>query len=402
MADDATAERAGAAASQADAPPDAPPASGTLTATTSMDPPVLIASPADAREAFEQRLAREILTAERFRSTLLAVIPTVAMLTFLAVSSAYPSVLVELLQGKFDRVPVGFFLCAVSAFEFKVLYDTERALRLGTRQSVARRYAYAFVETSLPTLVILYYATLIGPVQALLMPSAFVYFVFIILSTLRLDFALCAFTGLVAALEYATVAIFWGVSDTSVAEPSLSDLPNPISKAFILFVSGVSAGFVARRLRKSFTRALESVEERTRILGVFGQHVSPEVAAQLVAKGADSHGEQGTAREVCVMFFDIRNFTSFAEKRSAEDVVRYLNTIFDEAVLAVTERHGIVNKFLEPPSTPASTCSIASTASFVRAASRRRASGSACTPAPPWSETSARRSARSTRSSATS
>ena len=35
------------------------------------------------------------------------------------------------------------------------------------------------------------------------MPSAFVYFVFIVLATLRLDFALSAFTGLVAALEYA-------------------------------------------------------------------------------------------------------------------------------------------------------------------------------------------------------
>jgi adenylate cyclase len=298
----------------------------------------------EARQAFEQRLAREMLAAERFRSTLLAVIPTVAMLTFLAVSSAYPAAVTELLHGKFDRVPVGFFLCAVAGFEFHVLYATERALRMGTRPSSAQRYGYAFIETSLPTLVILYYSTLIGPVQALLMPSAFVYFVFIVLSTLRLDFALCAFTGLVAALEYAAVAMFWGATDTTVAEPDLSSLPHHLGKACILLVSGISAGFVARRLRKSFTRALESVEERARILGVFGQHVSPEVAAQLVAKGAvNSHGE---AREVCVMFLDIRDFTSFAEKRSAADVVEYLNTLFDEAVRAVTLHRGIVNKFL--------------------------------------------------------
>ena len=50
--------------------------------------------------------------------------------------------------------------------------------------SASRRYAHAFVETSLPTAAILYYATIDGPVQALLMPSAFVYFVFILLSTL--------------------------------------------------------------------------------------------------------------------------------------------------------------------------------------------------------------------------
>ncbi len=297
----------------------------------------------EARAAFEQRLAREILTAERFRATLLAVIPTVATLAFLAISSAYPEAVAELLHGKFDRVPVGLFLCAVAAFEFHVLYATERALRGGERPSVARRYAYAFVETSLPTLVILYYATIIGPVQALLMPSAFIYFVFIVLATLRLDFGLCAFTGLVAGVEYAAVALFWGASDTAVAEPALSSLPHHLGKACVLFVSGVSAGFVAQRLRKSFTRALESLEERARILGVFGQHVSPEVAAQLVSKDAASDGE---ARDVCVMFMDIRNFTSFAEKRSAQDVVIYLNTLFDEAVSAVTANRGIVNKFL--------------------------------------------------------
>ena len=46
------------------------------------------------------------------------------------------------------------------------------------------------------------------------------------------------------------------------------------------------------------------------------------------------------------MFLDIRDFTAFAEKRSAEEVVAYLNTIFDEAVDAVTQHQGIVNKFL--------------------------------------------------------
>jgi adenylate cyclase len=295
------------------------------------------------RELFERRLATEILAAERFRATLLAVLPTVAMLAFLAVSSAYPDVVTALLHGKFDRAPVGLFLCAVAGFEFHVLYATEKMLRSGTPPSAARRYGYAFVETSLPTLVIVYYATILGPVQALLMPSAYVYFVFILLSTLRLDFALSAFTGLVAAVEYAALALFWGSLDTTVQEPVLTSLPQHLAKAVILLVAGVAAGFVARRLRKSFTRAIESIEERARILGVLGQHVSPEVVERLVAGEAAGATE---LREVCVMFLDIRGFTAFAEKRSAEEVVAYLNTIFDASVEAVVAHHGIVNKFL--------------------------------------------------------
>ena len=93
------------------------------------------------------------------------------MLAFLAVSSAYPDAVTTLLHGKFDRAPVGLFLCAVAGFEFHVLYATEKMLRRGTRSSALRRYVYAFIETSLPTLVIIYYGTLRGPVAALFMPS---------------------------------------------------------------------------------------------------------------------------------------------------------------------------------------------------------------------------------------
>jgi adenylate cyclase len=302
-----------------------------------------------SRDAFERRLAREILAAERFRASLLAIVPTAGMLAFLAITSAYPDAVTTLLRGKFDRLPVGLFLCAVAGFEFHVLYATERMLRTGTRPSALRRYGYAFIETSLPTLVIVYYATVVGAVQALLMPSAFVYFVFILLSTLRLDFALSAFTGLVAAVEYAAVALLWdffsydaGATDAAV-DPMLSSLPHHLGKACILLVAGISAGFVARRLRTSFRKALESLEERSRILGVFGQHVSPEVVERLV-QGEDQ--VEGELREVCVMFLDIRDFTAFAEKRTAADVVAYLNAIFGEAVEAVVQHRGIVNKFL--------------------------------------------------------
>lgn len=307
------------------------------------EPPPSVPGTEDPRTTFERRLARDILVAERLRATLLAVLPTAAMLAFLAISSAYPDAVTTVLHGKFDRLPVGLFLCAVAGFEFHILYATERMLRSGSRPSAARRYGYAFVETSLPTLVIVYYATSLGPVQALLMPSAFVYFIFIVLSTLRLDFFLCAFTGFVAAAEYAGLTLFWGSVDTTVAEPVLTSLPQHLAKATILFVAGIASGFVASRVRSSFTRAIESVEERARILGVFGRHVSPEVAERLVAEQDESKSE---LREVCVMFLDIRDFTAFAEKRSAQEVVSYLNTIFDATVQAVVDHRGIVNKFL--------------------------------------------------------
>lgn len=303
----------------------------------------LVKAHVDARETFEHRLVRDILLAERFRARLLVAIPTIALFLLVVEGNSDPEVVASVLHGKFDRTPVGFFLMAVAAFELYVLIWIGRLLARDGRPSMLRRYGHAFVETSLPTAVILYYASIDGPTQALLMPVAFVYSVFILLSTLGLDFFLCAFTGLVASVEYASVALFWGKGDSPGIPPALAAVPHHLGKAVILFVGGIAAGFVATRLRGSFTRAIESFEDRSRILGVFGQHVSPEVVERLVEGKADVKSEQ---REVCVMFLDIRNFTAFSEERGAVEVVDYLNVVFEATIDSVVKRHGIVNKFL--------------------------------------------------------
>jgi adenylate cyclase len=311
-------------------------------------PPAPVAEPEPRVErihddSFEKTLARDILSAEQFRATLGVAIPAIALFALVIIRNTAPELLVGLFHGQFDLAPVGFFLIGAAVFELYLLATVRRLLARRAESWAPRRYAQAFVETSLPTAAVLYYAAIDGPVQALLMPSTFVYFVFILLSTLRLDFGLSAFTGLVAATEYALIAILLAVNDDSVAEPALRSLPHHLGKAIVLLVAGIAAGFVAQRLRKSFHRAIESYRERQRILGVFGQHVSPEVVERLVASQADVKSE---IRDVCVMFLDIRNFTAFAESKSPAEVVDYLNTVFESTIDAVVSRHGIVNKFL--------------------------------------------------------
>jgi adenylate cyclase len=46
------------------------------------------------------------------------------------------------------------------------------------------------------------------------------------------------------------------------------------------------------------------------------------------------------------MFLDIRNFTGFAEKRTPEEVVQYLESLFEFMIEIVNRHHGIINKFL--------------------------------------------------------
>lgn len=298
----------------------------------------------DEEGAFDQRLRREILISERFRATLLALIPAIIMLLFLGAGAVSSEILAHNKRLEFDRLRVGLFLAGVSTYEFVMLRGIDRFIRTGTHPPVVRRYVNALVETSLPSCVILYYMTVDGPLHALLLPPVFTYFVFILLSTLRLDFFLCVFTGVCAAGEYAAIALFAIAIDPAASlDPGLTSIPHHLGKAAVLLVSGVAAAFVARRLKTSFANTLRSVEDRNRIVNVFGQHVSPAVVERLIAQGADARSE---LRDVCVMFVDVRNFTGMSENKTPEQVVDYLNTLFEFMIESVNEHHGIVNKFL--------------------------------------------------------
>ena len=85
------------------------------------------------------------------------------------------------------------------------------------------------------------------------------------------------------------------------------------------------------------------IEERNRVKMIFGQHVSPSVAEELLHQGA---AEQSRKMTVCVMFMDIRGFTTFAEQHTPEEVMAYLNSVFGFMIECVIEHRGIVHRLL--------------------------------------------------------
>ena len=127
------------------------------------------------------------------------------------------------------------------------------------------------------------------------------------------------------------------------------DLFNQIARN-TLFVEGlVAAAGVLLYLAlftifyRAYRRQQRVIEDRNRIMGVFGQHVSPEVVNKLLSQNV---GQGGEMRDVCLMFLDIRNFTAFTEKANPVEVVDYLNSLFEFMVDCVNRNQGIVNKFL--------------------------------------------------------
>ena len=92
-------------------------------------------------------------------------------------------------------------LIAFILFELWIYRVISHHLKLDRDMPVYRRYIGAFVETSLPTFVLALQIESMGPVRALGFVMPLVYFIFVTLSTLRLDFWLSTFTGFVAACE---------------------------------------------------------------------------------------------------------------------------------------------------------------------------------------------------------
>ncbi len=107
-------------------------------------------------------------------------------------------------------------------FEASVLVLITRQIKRGGDVPQLRRYVGALIETSLPTVVLLTHMSNMGAAQALAFVGPLLYFVFIILSTLRLDFWLSAFTGFVASAELLGLAFLHPAAQTAAGEPTLA------------------------------------------------------------------------------------------------------------------------------------------------------------------------------------
>jgi adenylate cyclase len=290
---------------------------------------------------FRDALTREILVTERLR--IKAVIVTVSLLV-VVLSALYivaPTGLVQFPHGRFGLVQLYAVNVPFVLFEFMALYLVNRRLAAHRDVPTLRRYLSALIETSLPTFALYLHMNWMGPAHALGYATPLAYFIFIILSTLRLDFWLSSFTGLVAAAELFAMAMLYHPADFA-GEPT-SEFGFQLIKSAMLLIGGILAGSVGVQLRHQFEASIAAATARDRVTNLFGQHVSPEVVERLMVEGADTDGD---LRHVAVMFVDFRNFTAAARIRTPQEVVERLDGVF--AVLVdILDRHGgIVNKFL--------------------------------------------------------
>jgi adenylate cyclase len=295
---------------------------------------------------FQKHFKEEVLKSEKLRTKVLAGIFLFGLVyTGFIVFLFNNNIPAYLRNGASLRIFL--FLCALFLFEvFSMLYINQSIKRNLQAVPVVGQYLNAFFEITAPSVIMLILpAQLNAPEKILHSPTVYLYFIFIILSTLRLNYKISLFMGVVAAIEFFIVSHVLISYAEGTARVSMinSEYFAAIGKSMLLVLSGIGASFVARQIKSGVDRSLAAAEQSNKIANLFGQQVSKEVVEEMMEKGGNV---QTKLMRVCIMFIDIRNFTNYVANKTPAEIVDYQNAFFRIVVAAVMKHKGIINQFL--------------------------------------------------------
>jgi len=282
--------------------------------------------------SFNKRYQEELLRSERKRALILILIFSAA-LVFRIINVIVPGSDGGLVTGKALSTLL-VFPAIVIVFELLFLLYIDRKLKSDIKNfPLLMQYLNALIEVCVPFGVILLVASQYSSINILESPFVFIFFIYIILSTLRLNSFLSFLYGLLSAGAYTVSSIFL------YNQFSLNDA----SRALILLFSGIAAGFVAKQIKSGIERSLVEAGKRHKAENLFSQQISAEVANQLLKQGGKMESKR---MRVAVLFIDIRNFTQFTIDKSPEEIVCYQNIFFTIVIDTISRHGGIVNQIL--------------------------------------------------------
>lgn len=297
-------------------------------------------------ESSKELYNAEIAGSERLRALILIGILGLEAILLMVIYFFYRKQYLSLFNTHIAIYAILIFTFTIIVYEAFVHYFIGKRMRMFFHHRSIFGYLNAFSEITLLTLLFVFIVEYSGQTVILISPATLTYFLFIVLSTLRLNFRLSVFTGTLAAVEFVAVSVYYSTvfSNQPVDRfhPDLTGMQY-LGQGVILFISGIAAGFVADLIKKKIRVSWQHMKEKNEVIDLFGQQISPQIAGSILEKKQEL---SGTRKNVCVMFLDIRNFTPFVESHSPEEVVDYLNSLFSFMIDSVQRYDGVINQFL--------------------------------------------------------
>lgn len=284
----------------------------------------------------------EVVKSEYQRSFLITIL-FVAGLAVTLVNFLLLDPLVAKFYGGYSiYMTTALWILLIIIYEFIVLQMLRKKIKYRQRVGTGFKLWHTLIEISFPSLIMYFMVFRLGMLSFLDSPITSLYFIFIILSILHLDFTVSIFTGILAAVQYSVIIHYGFLEVTPIdtyapASPENSYYLRTVS----LILGSAAAGFVAHELKSRIRISFESKKAKDEIELLFDQQVSREVSKALIK-------DKGVTKrlEATVMFLDIRNFTAFADSHTPDEVIDFQNKFLSPVIDIINIHQGVVFQIL--------------------------------------------------------
>ncbi len=296
--------------------------------------------------SLEEHFNVELWRSERFRSLILTSLLGLEAIVLLIIYAFYKEQYLQVFKSHLAIFAILIFAAVIIIYENLIHYLIKKGKKFFFLNPRVFGYFNSFSEITLLSALLVFIVEYTGQLTILQAPATLTYFVFIVLSTLRLNFKISLFTGFFAAIEFIGISIYYS---TTLDQNSFGGILIHLSgmqylgQGLIMIITGIASGFVADLIIRNLRISYNHIREKNEVINLFGQQISQQIAGSILEKKDEL---KGTRKNVCVMFLDIRNFTPFVVHHTPEEVVTYLNKLFHFMISIVQSHHGVINQFL--------------------------------------------------------
>jgi adenylate cyclase len=172
-------------------------------------------------------------------------------------------------------------------------------------------------------------------------PVMFFYFIFIVLTVLNLEKRISLIVGLITSGSYLFVT-YWAINSFDL-DHSILDFPPGLyyARSFFMLLAALCSTFITIEIKKRYKASLGHKQKRDEIERLFDQQVSKEVANLLLKDSSSSRRDV-----VSILFLDIRNYSTFAESKTPEEVIDFQNNFFSPILRIINRFNGITNQIM--------------------------------------------------------
>jgi adenylate cyclase len=284
----------------------------------------------------------EVVKSEYQRSFLITILFVAGLAVTLVNFLLLDPLVAEFYGGYSIYMTTAMWILLIIIYEFIVLQMLRKKIKNRQRVGTGFKLWHTLIEISFPSLIMYFMVFRLGMLSFLDSPITSLYFIFIILSILHLDFTVSIFTGILAALQY-SVIIHYGFSEVTPIDTYAPASPENsyYLRTISLILGSAAAGFVAHELKSRIRLSFESKKAKDEIELLFDQQVSREVSKALIKdKGATKR------LEATVMFLDIRDFTAFADSHTPDEVIDFQNKFLSPVIDIINIHQGVVFQIL--------------------------------------------------------